>query len=232
VLNIHTFIPELGSLPLFRGVSQEQISKLCESATIQVTRHREALFHAGDRALSFGIVLGGAFKLTRRSPMGEDVIMHFVTAGDIVAALVMPMPSSTYPVSAISIGPSRFLKIPRDNYIQTWSQHHEILFRIQSLVATRMRNLHDQKVLSRAPLTQKVAALLLNLFEKRNGEKETSLPIPLTRKEIADSLGSSVESVIRVMSEWSKAGMIQTTDRYIQVLCPEKIVEILKQSNI
>jgi CRP-like cAMP-binding protein len=89
--------------------------------------------------------------------------------------------------------------------------------------------LQDQKVLARAPLAQKIAALLTNLLEKNEDENALTLPLPLTRREIADTLGSSVESVIRVMSDWSKQGFIQTTDQNIKVLHPEKIIEILKQ---
>lgn len=163
-------------------------------------------------------------------PRWEDVIMHFSTAGDVIAAFVMSKPGATYPVSAISMGASRFLKIPRANYVEHWAKNHHLVFRIQSLISTRMGILQDQKVLARAPLAQKIAALLMNLLEKNHDEDALTLPLPLTRREIADALGSSVESVIRVMSDWSKQNFIQTTDQNIKLLQPEKIIEILKHS--
>ncbi len=53
---------------------------------------------------------------------------------------------------------------------------------------------------------------------------QTIVPLPLTRKEIANTLGASVESVIRVMSEWSKQEIIETTDQQIRILKFEKII--------
>ena len=80
----------------------------------------------------------------------------------------------------------------------------------------------------KAPLQQKVASLLITLLERNPTGNGLDLPLPLTRKEIADTLGATVESVIRIMSEWSKLGIIQTTDQYIRVVKPEKIIELLK----
>jgi CRP-like cAMP-binding protein len=80
----------------------------------------------------------------------------------------------------------------------------------------------------KAPLNQKVASLLINLLEKNPTENGLELPLPITRKEIADTLGATVESVIRIMSEWSKMGIIQTNDQYIRVIKPDKVIEYLK----
>jgi CRP-like cAMP-binding protein len=87
----------------------------------------------------------------------------------------------------------------------------------------------DQKILNKSPLQQKVAHLLLELLEKYSAESDGILPIPLTRREIADSLGSTVESVIRIMSDWSRQGIIQTTEHHIEILEPDKVVQILKE---
>ena len=57
-----------------------------------------------------------------------------------------------------------------------------------------------------------------------------TLPLPITRKEIAEACGASVESVIRVMSDWSKQGFINTQDAHIEILRMDKILEILSRS--
>lgn len=87
----------------------------------------------------------------------------------------------------------------------------------------------DQRALGKASLSQKLAAQLINLLEKNPKENDMELPLPLTRKELADSLGATSESIIRIMSEWSKQGIIQTHDHHIRLLKPEKILEILKE---
>lgn len=223
---IEAAIPELKALPLFKDYSSEQMLRITQGGSIQFSNHRDLLFSQGNPADYFGIVISGAYKLSKISPIGEDVIVHFSTPGDVLAAFIMAMPNPRFPISAKAMGPSRFLKIPKTTYIEAWLKHPELIFKIQNLLSTRMNLLQDQKALTKAPLSAKVALLLVKLIEKQPEDSANIVPIPLTRKEIAESLGASVESVIRIMSEWSKSGLVSTNDQQIQVLRADKLVEL------
>ncbi len=183
--SIEAALNELRALPLLQNVPRAEALELCERGEIVTSNHRELLFRCGDTATSFGIVLSGAYKLSRPSPGGEDVIVHFSTPGDVIAAFIMAQPNPIYPVSSIAMGPSRFLKIPRDIYLSRWKKNTDLIFRIQSLLSTRMNLLQDQKAMSRTPLPQRVARMLLSLIDKNSDANDLSLPLPLTRREIA-----------------------------------------------
>src|SRR5690606_11742952 len=144
-------------------------------------------------------------------------------------ALVMGQQGSTYPVTAKAMGASKVYSIPRSTFQRSWISDARIQQRLNSFLYTRMSSLQDERALTRAPLEQRVAALLLRLLEKSSREDESILPLPLTRQEIADSLGAAVESVIRVMSDWSHRGLIRTTDRHIEILRADQVIEILKK---
>lgn len=217
-------IIEIKSFPLFLDVSEVTVSKLCEGGQIVVSSHRNTLFHFGEVGTHFGVVISGAYKLSRPTPQGEDAIVHFSTPGDVIAAFIMAQPAPKYPVTATAMGPSRYLRIPRQTYLSHWKNHPDMIFRVQNLLSTRMGQMQNQKAQIKAPLAAKVATLLVELLNKHDHGNEMMLPLPLTRKEIADSLGASVESVIRVMSDWSKQGFIQTSDQQIKVIKPEKII--------
>lgn len=226
--SLEAALGEIQSFPLFAGFSRDEIASLCSHGKIIVTEHRQTLFDAGTEAHFFGLILGGAYKLCRPTPDGSSVIIYFSTPGDVLAALIMGQAQPHYPITAISMGPSRFLKIPRTNYTDAWVQRSELIVRIQNLLSTRMVTLQDQKTFTKAPLNTKVAALIINLLEKNRNLSDTTLPLPLTRKEIAESLGSTVESVIRIMSEWSKEGIIKTTDQHIEIVQMDKLIGLLK----
>lgn len=224
-------VPELLNLEIFKSFSKEKILALCKDGTVVTSDHRQVLYKSGETADFFGIVLGGAYKLSRSSMTGEDVIVHFSIAGDVLAAFIMAQAHPVYPVTATAIGPSRFLKLPRENYLKLWKQDSDLIFKIQNLLSLRMALLQDQKAMSKAPLAQKIASLLLILLERNKSTDDMRLPLPLTRKEIADMLGASVESVIRIMSYWSKHGYIQTNDAYIQIIKLDKIIELINKNS-
>lgn len=217
-------LSEIKGFALFKGFTDGLILDLCTNAEIRVHQHKDQVFTFGDPASYFGIVLSGAYKLSRIAISGEESVIHFSSPGDVVAALVMPQPKPIYPVNVKAMGPSRILLIHRDTYIQNWLKNPDLIIRIQGLLSTRMARFQNQKVMQRAPLQSKVAAMLLQLASKDTIESELEVPLPLTRKEIADTLGVTVESVIRVMSEWVKKGYITTTDQQIKILKPDLLI--------
>lgn len=222
---VNAGLSELAGFSIFDGKSKEQVLELCQGGQIMASTHRECLFNYGDQATFFGLVLSGAYKLSRQSLDGEDVIMHFAMPGELVAVFVLTQPDPRYPVTATSMGASRLLKVPKETYLNVWKGYPDMVFKVQEMLATRLCLLHNQKVLTKAPLTQKVASLLIALADK-NSDENGYVRQPMTRKEIAESSGSSVESVIRIMSDWSKQGLIRTHCHQIQILKPEKLYEL------
>ncbi|HND86221.1 MAG TPA: Crp/Fnr family transcriptional regulator [Pseudobdellovibrionaceae bacterium] len=229
---IESFLPEILGYPIFQGFPREAILQLLSEGRYRSTSHRQNLYQAGEAADSFALVLRGAYKLVRPSPLGDDVIVYFSCPGDVIGALLMPQPSSSYPVTVVSMGPSGVWSIPRRTYLSYWSKNPEIVLRMQSLLYHRMSLLQDEKMRQKSPNSQKVAHLLIQLMEKYSGEfnDEGVLPIPITRKEIADAIGSTPESVIRIMSDWSHQGIIRTTDHHIEILKTASIVKLLQDS--
>lgn len=215
-------------LSLFEGLPWERIGVLLTGAEQKMLRHKEVLFRAGERAETFAIVLEGGFKLVKATTGGEKVIVFFATPGNVVAALLMSIPESVYPVSVAAMGASTVLTVPRETYVSHWASDQGLMSRIHGQFLFRIGEMHDQKTLAKAPLARKVAWQIVSLIERYDYDGETELPIPLTRAEIADSLGASVESVIRIMSEWSREGILETSEKRIHVLRMDKILEILK----
>lgn len=218
-------VNEMLAYPLFQGLDHSDILGLCEGGRIRVLGHREVLFRHGEPAQSFGVVVTGAFKLSRLTQNGEDTVIHFCSPGDVLAALVMPQVQALYPLTAQAMGPSRVIMIRREIYLSKWLTNPGLIARMQSLLSMRMSRLQGQKMMQRAPLSVKIAALLLQLVCKDKAGDEMSVPLPLTRKEIADSLGVTVESVIRVMSGWGKRGLIASSEQSLRILQPDRLIQ-------
>lgn len=220
---------ELQNFKFFEGLAINEIAEICYGGRIIVNHHKQSLYVAGEAARGFGIVLSGAYKLSRPNPLGDETIVHFATPGDFVGLVIMSQLNSLYPVSSFAMGPSRFLEIPRTTFTEKWASRPDLIIKIQGLLSGRIHNLHVQKALTKAPLAAKIANLLLEILNKYEGN-EAQLPVPLTRREIAENLGVSVEAVIRVMSDWSKLGIIETRDQQIRILKMDKIIQEINSS--
>lgn len=219
---------EIKNFTFFKDLNKEKILMLCKGGQVIVSKHRENLFKFGEKADHFGLVLSGAYRLSRPTPHGEESVLYFSTPGDVIAAFIMNRPDPVYPVTATAMGTSRFLKIPRVMYTTQWMSNMNLIMEIQKSLSTRMIQLQTHKSFSGSSIPQRIALLLLELSGKKTYQSLTihELPIPLTRKEISDTLDVTVESVIRVMSQWSKQGIITSNDHIIQITDFEKIKSI------
>lgn len=222
---------KISHYPLFEGIALGEVKKLLTESQIVTHSHRKILYEMGDRASSFAVVFEGAYKLVKPTASGDDFIMYFATPGEAIAALVMGQEREVqYPIRVKSIGTSKVCVIPRSTFNNFWKVNPQILLRLNSLLFTRMGFLQDEKSLIRAPLAQRISWFLLKMLEKNNDEGgEHILPLPLTRQEIADHLGVTVESVIRIMSQWSQEGIIRSADRQIEIVRVDYLVELLKE---
>lgn len=210
---------------LFNGVDDNLLLKSIEGSRILKLQRKESLFTLGDPIASFAIILSGAVKLMRPTLNGENIIMHIAITGEIIGGIIMNQGSlENYPISAVAMIPCRIISIPRSTFQSVWK--NEIIFqtKLNTLLYRRMSNLQDDKTFFSSPLKVRLVMLLTRYLDKSHNENPYALVLPLTRQEIADSLGVAVESVIRIVSEWSREGIIKTTDRVIEIINYEQLV--------
>jgi CRP-like cAMP-binding protein len=76
---------------------------------------------------------------------------------------------------------------------------------------------------------KRIAALLLGLCEKHGSHTGQGIRINmrLTRQDIADIVGTTVETAIRVMSKFGKQGILTTESKHIVVTSKEKLSKLL-----
>ncbi len=223
---------ELAELPIFSKLTLPQLGAITSGGKVVTTSHRDNVFKAGQFATHFGVVLSGAYKLTRINHKNEETVVHFGACGDVLAAMIMNQQGAIYPVTATSMGASRYLQLPRETYVDEWLKHPELIIEIQKSISSRMSVLHENLAMQNAPLSTRIAIILMRLAALKSDSEVLQLPMPLTRKEIAESTGTRVESVIRVMSDWSKMGIIKTDENRIVILQPGKLLEYARNQTV
>jgi CRP-like cAMP-binding protein len=75
----------------------------------------------------------------------------------------------------------------------------------------------------------RVARLLFNLADKTGvpGDGGTRLGLQLTRQDIADMVGCTLETAIRILSRWQKEGLIKTQEGVITILNRQELGRLL-----
>lgn len=199
------------SLPMFRGLPPGERERLAAIASIRDLHKGDVLWSAGDPADALTLIVDGRVKIVRHGA-GGDVILEIFGRGEPVGAVAVynRMP---YPASAIALEPTTLLTIPARDYFALLERHPDLahsligeLTRLYMSLSRKVEDMRGQRVEAR------IAQLFLSLCERmgRKTDEGTEIPMGLSRQEIAEMIGTTVETTIRVMSRWGRNGVIVT----------------------
>jgi CRP/FNR family transcriptional regulator, nitrogen oxide reductase regulator len=197
--------------PVFAGLAASELATLAAASRRERLPAREYAFTEGDPALWFCLVLEGRVKIVRQSRAGKDVVLELLGPGEPFGGVAV-MEQRPYPASAQATEPSVILKIPRDALLPLAERHPSIIREMAFMVSRRLRAAHDAvKSLAVDPVESRLAATLVRLAarEATRGRRGLTLAPHLTRQTLADMSGTTVETVIRIMSRWQREGLVR-----------------------
>jgi CRP/FNR family transcriptional regulator len=218
----------LKASPVFAGVPAKELSALAAVAHDDTYRAREYVFMEGDPAEWFCLVRSGRVKILRASRGGKEVVLELLRPGEPFGGVAV-IEHRPYPASAQATEPSVVLKIPREPIVALTERHPGVIREMALMIGRRLRSAHDSvRSLAADPVEARLAAALLRLAEHdgARGRDGITLPFTLTRQSLGDMTGTTVETTIRVMSRWQKAGLVRDEGGHLILTDPAALREI------
>jgi CRP-like cAMP-binding protein len=211
-------LAKLKAVPSLAGLDLAILQQLTDGLRFIRVEANETVFRAREAAEFCYIISFGSFKLTRPSPSGKEIVMCFLRPGDFLGAGVMTNAAPQYPLTAVAIEDSGLIQIPRAKYLETWQQIPDLTRQVNVNVMGRLMEFQQDKALSAAPVAYRIANFLLRTLDAQPKHFGDTINLPLTRRDIAERVGTSVETVIRIMSGWSQKGWVVTEDQRITIV--------------
>lgn len=201
------------AIPLFQSLKPAERESLRPLVRIKSYEEGETIFREGDHAFMFHFILGGRVKIVKAAAGGRDVILEIFGPGDPVGA-VAAYEERPFPCTAVTLEATSLLSVPRQEFFALLAAN-PILARGLLLGLTRRMIELTRKLAERSSRVEyRIARLFLTLSERvgRPEAKAVRIPVPLSRQEIADMVGTTQETAIRIMSRWGKDGVLVTSD--------------------
>jgi CRP/FNR family nitrogen fixation transcriptional regulator len=168
----------------------------------------EEIFGEGERADYIYQVLDGAVRTCRFQGDGRRQIEEFHLAGEYFGLETGADHTST----AEAVSSATVLLIRRSTLADLASRDLTVSGRLLDLTMKGLRRTQDHVImLGRKGACERVAAFLLD-FAKRTGALG-SISLPMSRQDIADYLGLTIETVSRTLSQFESDGVIALPDR-------------------
>ena len=202
----------LARLPLFQRVRPEDRARVAAASHVQTFTRGDEVFEEGDEAASFVTVLEGRVKVYKRLASGKDIILHIFGPGDPLGAVAV-YEGRPYPASAQAMEPTRCLFVPRQTFFSLLEQSPVLVRGVLSGLTLRLIELTDRLTeLTGSQVESRFARLFLKLSDRFGKPTADGMfvSMPLSRQELADLTGTTVETSIRIMSRWGKERVLVT----------------------
>lgn len=212
-------LPLASSAALLRQVPAER--KTGQAPALGTTRtlaKDEQIFAEGDRAAFFYKVLNGAVRTSKLLADGRRQIDAFHLPGDIFGI----ESGEEHRFTAEALGSATVVMYRRCSLETLALNHAEFSCQI---VAAMMRSLERAQdhmlLLGRKSAMEKIATFLLDMADRFAGDNHVDLP--MSRTDIADHLGLTIETVSRSLTQLERQGIIELPAHRRTILLRDKM---------
>ena len=205
---------------LFKGLSDVEFKELEPYLSTSVYKKKETIFSEGEPPEWFYLVLTGKVKITKLSHEGKEIILEVISPTDIFGGVAV-IKGFPYPANAVAMEDSEVLKISRKNLMRLVDRFPNLMYCMALQMGDRMKSSHDSlKNIALERVEARIAALLLKLAGKVGIETKSGITIDmrLTKQDVADMVGTTVETSIRTFTKFKKAGLLADKDGKIIIL--------------
>jgi len=179
----------------------------------------EYIYHAGSDFASIYAVRSGAVKTYAIDSEGHEQVTGFHLPGEIFG--IDGIGRNRHSNSAIALETSAICEIPFNRLTDLSLTIPSLQRRFISLMGLEINE--DQELLtllSKKSAEERVATLLIN-FSIRNQARKLSATVfrlPMSRSDIGNYLGLTLETVSRVFSRFQKSGLLNVDKKEIEIL--------------
>jgi CRP-like cAMP-binding protein len=197
---------------LFRRLTPDDRQRLAAVATVRDFDKGATLFSEGEGSDLLYTVVTGRVKVFKTTPRGTDVILELFGPGDPVGAVAV-YESRAYPASAVALEPTTCLLIPRHAFFSLLETYPTMVRGLLVGLTHRLVELTNRLTeLSGGRIEGRLARFFLKLAQDIGQSRAdgTFIGLVLSRQELADMIGTTIETSIRIMSRWGKDEIVRT----------------------
>jgi CRP/FNR family transcriptional regulator len=194
--------PPAAAFAGFRGC--DTANPLAAIGSLHKKTPGEAVFVEGDDAEGIYEVVRGTVRLYKLLPDGRRQIIGFMSAGHLLGLA----PEGHYVYGAEAITPVMLRRYKRTAFDRLIDEVPGLARRLLAAASHELSAAQNQMLLlGRKTAAEKVASFIL-LTAKQQGDGVDEIDVPMTRNDIADHLGLTIETVSRTLSKLKAEGLI------------------------
>lgn len=200
----------LRKVNIFSDLRDREVDRLLEVVEEKNFAKDSVILTQDDLGDTLFIIVRGKVKIVLLSEEGKEITLSTLRDGDFFGEMSL-LDGEPRSANVVALENSSLLIMRRDEFLKQLRKSPEIALRIMVEMSKRLRRA-DEKIRSLALLDvyARVSQILLQLAKSEGEKTKKGMVIKKrpTHQDIANMVGTSRETVSRVLSDLSKAGYI------------------------
>lgn len=187
------------------------------------------LFWEGDPAKKMYVIKTGRVRLLKTSAAGKDMVLEVMVPGQICGGGALF--ADIHRNGAQAVESTLAYGLSRESYDQLLLKYPDIARGIIKYLGAKLMDAHDVIIsLVSSKVESRIASVIVRLCENHGTPTKDGIliNIRLTRRDIADIVGSTVETTIRTISKFQKKGLLSTVSGRLLIKNFDAFVEMMR----
>lgn len=193
----------LAHVELFKNLPKEAMEIVSRYFEERTYKKGEAVYLEGDPAQFMWFVKSGRVNAAKTLPNGFVLTVCRVESG-CMFGMCCDFKSKHYQCQSTAATEAVVVRVPIKQFMSLLEKYPQISGFLLEALAHRLGDAQHMRSLTQESVEKRIVDVLLSL------KKEHGASLPFTRKEIAEMVGTTVETAIRVLSGFQKRGIIRS----------------------
>ncbi|HTW70395.1 MAG TPA: helix-turn-helix domain-containing protein [Acetobacteraceae bacterium] len=205
------------SIPVIAPRQPDALDLLEQFGTTVAVQREHEIHGQGDTTEYCWRILSGCVRTVKLMEDGRRQVAEFLFSGDLLGLDDL----GTHDFAAEAVTDVTLRRYPRRMVESLADSHAALARRLRSMALTNLRNAHDRMVtLGRKTAVEKVASFVLEMQQRGVAPDRRMVEIAMSRTDVADHLGLTVETVCRILAHLKREGTVKLHRTGVEVIDP------------
>jgi len=204
----------LEGVPLFSGLSSEELQLVEAVATRKAYRKNTVVMERGDESTSLYVLLSGKVKVFVSDEDGKELVLNLLEPGAHLGELSL-LGAASRTASVMTCEDSRFLIISKQDFVSCLTNNPQVNLNLIRHLVERIQVLTER--VGTLVLRDVYGRLTATLHELAREEQGRLITGRVTQQELGEMVGASREMVSRILKELKQGGYIEIDHKRIEI---------------
>ena len=217
---------QIRKVPLFSTLTDEEFNLLQHVFILRSYQRNQIIFLEEDTGNYMYLVLTGKVKVAKSSSGGKETILAIHKSGDFFGEMSL-LDGKTEPATVSAMEDAKIISVSGSDFHKYLMHNEKVLLQIINVLCARLRQVWQTQSLSSSKADSRIRMGIYQLAQKHGVQDAQGMIIDLkiTHQELAEMVGTSRETVTRVIAQLREKGIIEVEHRRMTLIDPEALLK-------